>query len=326
MKAQILKSFGSPDSFELCEVPKPVPHTGQVLVRVHATSINPLDYQVRRGDYADLVPLPAITGHDVSGVVEAIGPGVTNFAPGDEVWYTPQIFDGPGSYAEYHVAAENIVAKKPLSLSHLEAASLSLVGGTAWEALTVRAALRAGESILIHGGAGGVGHVAIQLAKAIGAKVFTTVREANAEFVKRMGADVIIDYEKEDYVDAIMRETAGRGVDVVFDTLGGNTLSRSPDALAQMGRVVSIVDISQPQNLVQAWGKNASYHFVFTRQNRGKLDELSSLVVQGQLRPHVGAVYALADIGLAHARLESRNNGVQGKIAIAVAPIEGATP
>ncbi|AJP53486.1 zinc-dependent alcohol dehydrogenase family protein [Pseudomonas simiae] len=326
MKAQILKSFGNPDSFELCEVPKPVPHTGQVLVRVHATSINPLDYQVRRGDYADLVPLPAITGHDVSGVVEAIGPGVTNFAPGDEVWYTPQIFDGPGSYAEYHVAAENIVAKKPLSLSHLEAASLSLVGGTAWEALTVRAALRVGESILIHGGAGGVGHVAIQLAKAIGAKVFTTVREANAEFVKRMGADVIIDYEKEDYVDAIMRETAGRGVDVVFDTLGGNTLSRSPDALAQMGRVVSIVDISQPQNLVQAWGKNASYHFVFTRQNRGKLDELSSLVVQGQLRPHVGAVYALADIGLAHARLESRNNGVQGKIAIAVAPIEGATP
>ncbi|AJZ95149.1 zinc-dependent alcohol dehydrogenase family protein [Pseudomonas simiae] len=326
MKAQILKSFGSPDSFELCEVPKPVPHTGQVLVRVHATSINPLDYQVRRGDYADLVPLPAITGHDVSGVVEAIGPGVTNFAPGDEVWYTPQIFDGPGSYAEYHVAAENIVAKKPLSLSHLEAASLSLVGGTAWEALNVRAALRVGESILIHGGAGGVGHVAIQLAKAIGAKVFTTVREANAEFVKRMGADVIIDYEKEDYVDAIMRETAGRGVDVVFDTLGGNTLSRSPDALAQMGRVVSIVDISQPQNLVQAWGKNASYHFVFTRQNRGKLDELSSLVVQGQLRPHVGAVYALADIGLAHARLESRNNGVQGKIAIAVAPIEGATP
>jgi len=326
MKAQILKSFGSPDSFELCEVPKPVPHTGQVLVRVHATSINPLDYQVRRGDYADLVPLPAITGHDVSGVVEAIGPGVTNFAPGDEVWYTPQIFDGPGSYAEYHVAAENIVAKKPLSLSHLEAASLSLVGGTAWEALTVRAALRVGESILIHGGAGGVGHVAIQLAKAIGAKVFTTVREANAEFVKRMGADVIIDYEKEDYVDAIMRETAGRGVDVVFDTLGGNTLSRSPDALAQMGRVVSIVDISQPQNLVQAWGKNASYHFVFTRQNRGKLDELSSLVAQGQLRPHVGAVYALADIGLAHARLESRNNGIQGKIAIAVAPIEGATP
>lgn len=318
MKALILNSFGGPESFELCDVPKPVPHAGQVLVRVHATSINPLDYQVRRGDYSGLVPLPAITGHDVSGVVEEIGPGVTTFAPGDEVWYTPQIFEGPGSYAEYHVAHESIIGKKPSSLSHLEAASLSLVGGTAWEALVVRGALKVGESILVHGGAGGVGHVAIQLAKAMGAKVFTTVREANAEFARSMGADVIIDYEKEDYVDVIQRETAGRGVDVVFDTIGGNTLSRSPDALAQLGRVVSIVDISHPQNLVQAWGKNASYHFVFTRQNRGKLDEMSALIANGKLRPHLGAVYSLADIPLAHSRLESPNNGIQGKIAIAV--------
>ncbi|WP_017477096.1 zinc-dependent alcohol dehydrogenase family protein [Pseudomonas sp. PAMC 26793] len=318
MKALILNSFGGPESFELCDVPKPVPHAGQVLVRVHATSINPLDYQLRRGDYSGLVPLPAITGHDVSGVVEEVGPGVTTFAPGDEVWYTPQIFEGPGSYAEYHVAHESIIGKKPSSLSHLEAASLSLVGGTAWEALVVRGALKVGESILVHGGAGGVGHVAIQLAKAMGAKVFTTVREANAEFARSMGADVIIDYEKEDYVDVIQRETAGRGVDVVFDTIGGNTLSRSPDALAQLGRVVSIVDISHPQNLVQAWGKNASYHFVFTRQNRGKLDEMSALIANGKLRPHLGAVYSLADIPLAHSRLESPNNGIQGKIAIAV--------
>ncbi|WP_285409636.1 zinc-dependent alcohol dehydrogenase family protein [Pseudomonas sp. FR229a] len=320
MKAMILKSFGGPDSFELSDVAKPVPQAGQVLVRVHATSINPLDYQVRRGDYPDLVPLPAITGHDVSGVVEAVGPGVSAFAPGDEVWYTPQIFEGQGSYAEYHVAAESIIARKPSSLSHLEAASLSLVGGTVWEALTVRAVLRVGESILIHGGAGGVGHVAIQVAKAMGARVFTTVREDNAEFARSLGADVVIDYTQEDYVEAIMRETAGHGVDVVFDTIGGDTLSRSADALAQLGRVVSIVDIAQPQNLVQAWGKNASYHFVFTRQNRGKLDELTALVERGQLRPHVGAVYSLADIPLAHARLESANNGLLGKIAIAVEP------
>ncbi|QRF60494.1 zinc-dependent alcohol dehydrogenase family protein [Variovorax paradoxus] len=318
MKALRLTSFGGPESFELCDLPRPVPQAGQVLVRVHATSINPLDYQVRRGDYPDLVPLPAITGHDVSGVVEEVGPGVTAFSPGDEVWYTPQIFDGPGSYAEYHVAAQGIVGKKPSSLSHLEAASLTLVGGTAWEALVVRAALRVGESILVHGGAGGVGHVAIQLARAIGARVFTTVREANFEFARSLGADVLIDYEKEDYVDAVLRETGGRGVDVVFDTIGGDTLSRSPDAAAQLGRVVSIVDIARPQNLVQAWGKNASYHFVFTRQNRGKLDELSALIERGQLRPHVGAVYSLADIPLAHARLESPNNGVRGKIAIEV--------
>jgi NADPH2:quinone reductase len=316
----ILNAFGGPESFELSEVPKPVPQAGQVLVRVHATSINPLDYQVRRGDYADLVPLPAITGHDVSGVVEAVGPGVTSFVPGDEVWYTPQIFDGPGSYAEYHVAAESIIGKKPPELSHLEAASLTLVGGTVWEALVVRVGLRVGESILVHGGAGGVGHVAIQVAKAMGARVFTTVREANFEFARSLGADVVIDYEKEDYVDAILQETDGHGVDVVFDTIGGNTLARSADALAQLGRVVSIVDIAQPQNLIEAWGKNASYHFVFTRQNRGKLDELSTLIARGQLRPHVGAVYSLADIGLAHALLESLNNGLRGKIAIAVEP------
>ncbi|MCO5786244.1 NADPH:quinone oxidoreductase [Pseudomonas sp. G11-1] len=320
MKAQILKSFGGPESFELCEVPKPVPQAGQVLVRVHATSINPLDFQVRRGDYAELVPLPSITGHDVSGVVEAVGPGVTSFVPGDEVWYTPQIFDGPGSYAEYHVAAESIVGKKPPELSHLEAASLTLVGGTAWEALVVRAGLRVGESILVHGGAGGVGHVVIQVAKAIGARVLTTVREANFEFARSLGADVVIDYEREDYVDAILRETDGQGVDVVFDTIGGDTLSRSPDVLAQLGRVVSIVDIAQPQNVIEAWGKNASYHFVFTRQNRGKLDELSTLITRGQLRPHVGAVYSLADIGRAHALLETPNNGLRGKIAIAVEP------
>lgn len=320
MKAMIINAFGGPEAFELRDVPTPVPHAGQVLVRVHATSINPLDYQVRRGDYRDYVPLPAITGHDISGVVEAVGPGVATFSPGDEVWYTPQIFDGPGSYAEYHVANENIMGRKPSSLSHLEAASLSLVGGTAWEALVGRAALKAGESILIHGGAGGVGHVAIQVAKAIGAKVFTTVREDNFEFARSVGADVVIDYRKDNVIDAIMLETGGRGVDVVFDTIGGDTLSNSPNVLAQLGRIVSIVDIAQPQNLIEAWGKNASYHFVFTRQNRGKLDELTTLVERGQLRPHVGAVYALSDLSEAHARLETPNNGIRGKIAIAVDP------
>ncbi len=154
----------------------------------------------------------------------------------------------------------------------------------------------------------------------MGARVFTTVREVNFEFTRQMGADVLIDYQKQDYVEAILRETGGHGVDVVFDSIGGDTLSRSPEVLAQLGRVVSIVDLAQPQNLLQAWGRNASYHFVFTRQNRGKLDELSALVERGRLRPHVGAVYSLADIPLAHARLESRDNGIRGKIAIAVEP------
>ena len=126
--------------------------------------------------------------------------------------------------------------------------------------------------------------------------------------------------KKEDYIEAVLRATDGRGVDVVFDTIGGNALSRSPDALAQLGRVVSIVDIAQPQNLIQAWGKNAAYHFVFTRQNRGKLDELNALVAQGRLRPHVGAVYRLADVPAAHASAGEPQQWGTGKIAIEVAP------
>ncbi len=242
-------------------------------MRVHATSINPLDYQVRRGDYRDLVPLPAITGHDVSGVVEAVGPGVTTFSPGDEVWYTPQIFDGPGSYAEYHVAAENIVGKKPASLSHLEAASLSLVGGTVWEALVGRATLRVGESILIHGGAGGVGHVAIQVAKAIGARVFTTVREAQLRVRATAWGPMW-----SSTTGRRITSTPSCGKRVAAASMSCSTpsaatpLSRSPDALAQLGRVVSIVDIAQPQNLDRGLGQERElslrFHTTEPRQAR----------------------------------------------------------
>lgn len=314
----ILKSFGGPESFQEVELAKPVAGEGQVLVKVHATSVNPLDYQVRRGDYKDYVPLPAITGHDVSGVIEAVGPGVTAFKVGDEVWYTPEIFNGDGSYAEYHVANESIVGLKPSSLTHLEAAALSLVGGTVWEALITRVNLQVGETILVHGGAGGVGHIAIQIAKAAGARVITTVSSQNAEFVKGLGADVTIDYKQTDYVEAVLEATDGKGVDVVLDTIGGDTLQRSPLVLAQLGRVVSIVDIATPQNLIEAWGRNASYHFVFTRQNRGKLDDLSRLVERGQLKPVVGATYPLSQVGQAHARQEQKSNGLRGKIAIDV--------
>ncbi|SFI53232.1 zinc-dependent alcohol dehydrogenase family protein [Albimonas pacifica] len=318
MKAISLPRFGGPDAFAPIEIDTPVAGAGEVLVRVHATSINPLDYQVRRGDYADLVPLPAITGHDVSGVVEAVGSGVSAFKPGDAVWYTPQIFGGPGSYAEYHVASEAIVGRKPEGLTHLEAASLTLVGGTVWEALFTRAGLRLGESILVHGAAGGVGHIAVQAAKATGAYVFATASADDADFVRGLGADVVIDYRTEDYVEVVNRETGGAGVNVVLDTIGGDTLERSAHVLAQLGRIVSIVDIATPQNLIEAWGRNASYHFVFTRQNRGKLDELAALIARGQLQPHIGKVFPLDGIADAHALLERPRNGLRGKVGISL--------
>ena len=255
MKAVVLTRFGGRDAFELRDVPVPPVGPRQLRVRVHASAVNPLDYQIRRGDYADLVTLPAIIGHDVSGVVEETGEDVTEFAAGDEVYYTPRIFGGPGSYAERHVVDVDLVGRKPANLSHIEAASLTLVGGTVVEAFVTRAHLALGETVLIHGGAGGVGTIAIQVAKAIGARVLTTARAADHEFVRSLGADDAIDHGAEDYVDAVTRLTGGRGVDVVFDTIGGDTLTRSPLVLADMGRVVSIVDIPQPQNLLEAWGR-----------------------------------------------------------------------
>jgi NADPH:quinone reductase len=319
MKAIVLSKFGGFDAFEMRDVAVPTVGPRQVRVRVHATAINPLDYQIRRGDYADHVPLPAIIGHDVSGVVEQKGADVSEFDVGDEVYYTTKIFGGPGSYAEQHVADVDLVARKPNNISHLGAASLTLVGGTVWEALVTRAQLAVHETILIHGGAGGVGTVAIQLAKAMGARVITTARRSNHAFVRSLGADEVIDHTADDYVGVVAELTQGQGVNVVFDTIGGDTLTRSALALADAGRLVSIVDIAQPQNLIEAWGKNAAYHFVFTRQNRGKLDALTTLIERGQIKPVIGAVLPLARVSEAHELLEGGSSrGLRGKMVIDV--------
>jgi NADPH:quinone reductase-like Zn-dependent oxidoreductase len=320
MKAVVLARFGGPEVFELRDVTVPQVGPRQVRVRVHATAVNPLDFQIRRGDYAEHVPLPAITGHDISGVIEEVGSHVTEFRVGDGVYYTPRIFGGSGSYAEQHVADVELVGHKPQNITHLEAASLTLVGGTVWEGLVTRARLTVGETILVHGGAGGVGTIAVQVAKAMGARVITTARASEHEFVRSLGADAAIDYTSADYVEAVAELTRGKGVDVILDTVGGDTLTRSPLALADAGRVVSIVDIAQPQNLIEAWGRNAAYHFVFTRQNRGKLDALTALVERGLVRPVIGATLPLARMGEAHELLENRRSyALHGKVAIDVA-------
>lgn len=322
MKAIVLKKFGGVDSFELQDVEIPEVGIGELLVRVVATAINPLDYQIRRGDYPDYVPLPAIIGHDVSGVIEKVGPGVFDFKVGDAVFYTPKIF-GPkgGSYAEYNVVPEALVTHKPANLSHEQAASTTLVGGTAWEALVTRAKLNPAESVLIHGGAGGVGSIAIQLAKVMGATVYTTARGSDLDFVRELGADHAIDFTSQDYVEEIADRTGKSGVNVVFDTIGGATLSKSPQVLSDGGRVVSIVDLATPQNLVAAWGVNAEYHFVFTRQNRGKLRALKTLLESGSVRPVVGATFSLAQIPEAHTTLERGEldgKPLHGKVVISV--------
>ncbi|MCO4699949.1 zinc-binding dehydrogenase [Streptomyces sp. RO-S4] len=316
-----LVRFGDTETaFATREISRPDPGPGQVLVRVEATSVNPLDVQTRRGDYQDQVALPAVIGNDVSGVVVETGPGADDFQPGDEVWYLAPIFAGQGTYAQFHVVDQALVARKPAGLSHVEAAGLALVGMTVWEALVERARVRVGERVLVHGGAGGVGSVAIQLASALGAEVVTTARARDHEFVTELGADTAIDFSAGDYVPQVR---ALGGIDVVLDTVGGDTLARSPEVLADRGRVVSIVDIPEPQNLLAAWGVNATYHFLFVSPSRAKLEALGRLVDQDKLRPVVGAVLPLSDVAQAHSLLEGGSAGEgrrrpRGKIAIAV--------
>ncbi|WP_410605783.1 zinc-binding dehydrogenase [Amycolatopsis sp. lyj-90] len=327
MRAVELVRFGDADTaFAVRELPRPAPGPGQVLVRVLATSVNPLDLQTRRGDYRDELELPAVIGNDVSGVVVETGPGAGDFQPGDEVWYLAPIFAGQGTYAEFHVVDQDLVARKPARLSHVEAAGLVLVGMTVWEALVERAAVRPGERVLVHGGAGGVGSIAVQVAAALGAEVVTTARARDHEFVTGLGAGTAIDFSAGDYVPRV-RELGG--VDVVLDTVGGDTLARSPEVLADRGRVVSIVDIPEPQNLLAAWAVNATYHFVFVSPGRAKLEAIGRLVDKGELRPVIGAVVPLDDIAQAHTLLEGGSAGEgrgrpRGKIAIAVHPREAA--
>ncbi|MFJ3578288.1 zinc-binding dehydrogenase [Streptomyces rubiginosohelvolus] len=323
MRVMELVHFGDADTaFAARELPRPAPGPGQVLVRVLATSVNPLDLQTRRGDYRDEMALPAVIGNDVSGVVVGTGPGADDFRPGDEVWYLAPVFAGQGTYAEFHVVDQALVARKPEGLSHVEAAGLALVGVTAWEALVERAGVQAGERVLVHGGAGGVGSAAIQVAHALGAEVVTTARAKDHEFVTGLGADTVIDFSAGDYAPQV-RELGG--VNVVLDTVGRDTLTRSPEVLADRGRVVSIVDTPEPQNLLAAWGVNATYHFLFVSPGRAKLDALSRLIDRGELRPDIGAVLPLADIAEAHTLLEGGSVGEgrrrpRGKIAIAVGP------
>lgn len=314
MKAIVMTAFGGPEVLQQRELPKPVPGPTEVLVKVLATSVNPVDYQTRRGDYKEGMELPFVLGLDVSGVVEAVGEAVKDFRPGDEVYYMPKMFARPGSYAEYHVSDESIVAHKPANLTHFEAAALPLVGGTVWECLVTRGKLQVGESVLIHAGAGGIGSFAIQLAKAMGAYVFTTSSARNADLPKSLGADRVIDYRSEDYVEVINRETGGEGVDLVLDTIGGKTIERSAFVLKQFGRVSTIVDIPDPQSLLEMWGRNASVNFIFTPIYRSKLETIRSLVERGLIRPVIDSVMPLSQVAEAHRRLE--RGGVRGKIVL----------
>jgi len=312
MKAMVISRFGGPEVFELQELPKPKPGPKQVLVKVHATSVNPVDYKIRQGASRFPVKLPIVLGGDVSGVVEELGLGVTDFRVGDEVYYSPGIGTGPGSYAEYNVTSEEIISFKPGNLTHFEAASIPLAGGTAWDGLITRGKLQLGESVLIHAGAGGVGTLAIQISKAAGAYVFTTCRSSNFDLVKSLGADYVIDYRSQDYVEVILSETKGKGLDLVYDTVGGDTLSRSIGLMKPFGRMVSIVNTTESLN--PAYMRNLTIHFEMSPRYRFKLDALRTLLERKQIKPVIDSVLPMSQVAEAHRRLEQ--GGVRGKIVL----------
>ncbi|WP_138504712.1 zinc-dependent alcohol dehydrogenase family protein [Nostoc sp. PA-18-2419] len=316
MKAMAIANFGSPEVFVETEVNKLTPRNNEVLVKVYATSVNPADCGMRQGSFGPRVKLPAILGFDVSGVVEAVGENVKDFQVGDEVYYAIPHEQGGGANAEYHVANESIIAKKPANISHLEAASVPVAGGTAWAALITRANIKVGEIVLIHGGAGGVGTFAIQIAKAAGAYVYTTCGSYDSDFVKSLGADRAIDYRNEDFINIIMQETNGQGVDVIFTTVSGEILAKSLAVTKADGRAVTITGVTGDLNF--AIFKNITVHFTHLDQTRPKLDALRTLIERGQIKPVVGKTFELYQLAQAHKTLEEGGEGVRGKIIVQI--------
>ncbi len=314
MKAMVITAFGSPEVFAEREVDKPIPAKNEILVKVYATSINPADCGVRQGIFGPRVKLPAILGYDVSGVVEAIGESVKDFKIGDEVYYAIPLLEGKGANAEYHAAHESIVAKKPTNLSHQEAASVPVAGGTAWAALIDRANIKVGQTVLIHGGAGGVGSFAIQIAKAAGTYVYTTCGSYDIDLVKSIGADKAIDYRNENFADIILNETNGEGVDVCLTTVGGEILARSLMVIKPNGQAVTVTGVAGDLNL--AIRNNITVHFVHLDRTRPKLDALRMLLERGQIKPVIGMSFPLNQIAEAHKKLEQGGEGVRGKIVV----------
>ncbi|MCP3720485.1 zinc-dependent alcohol dehydrogenase family protein [Paraburkholderia sp. CNPSo 3281] len=309
MKALVLSQYDGP--LELAALDRPQPQTGQVLVRVHAAGLNPLDVKIRAGkaDHAKH-PLPLVLGIDMAGVVEVVGAGVTRFAPGDEVYgMTGGVGGIQGSLAEHVAVDADLLARKPANLSMREAAALPLAFITAWSGIVDRAYLAAGQSVLVQGGAGGVGHVAVQIARALGANVFATGSARNGDVISQLGATPI-DYGALSVEQYVQAHTAGAGFDLVVDTVGGKTLDASFAAVKHFGHVVSALGWGT-HALAPLSFREATYSGVFTlypllsgkhRLHHGEiLREASRLAEAGQLKPRVDLrCFALGEAELAY--------------------------
>lgn len=311
MRAVQQERWGGPEELRLVDLARPEPLPTEVLVRVVAAGVNPVDVFTREGRaYQRALSLPFVPGWDVAGVVEEIGYGVTRFRPGDEVFGMPWFPRAAGAYAEYVTAPARHLARKPRSASFDEAAALPLAGLTAWQMLVDVARVEPGQRVLVNGAAGGVGHLAVQIAKGLGATVVATARAAKHEFVRSLGADEIVDHTAVDVVAAVAP------VDVVIELVGGEVCLRMLETLRPGGLLVSAQAAWAPElgRLARARGVRASWYLV--EPDPQGLDAIGSLVDAGRLRVHVGRTLPIEEAARAHRQVADR--GLLGKLVLHV--------
>ena len=301
MKGVRIHSFGGPEVLRYEDVPTPEPGPDEMLIRIHNAGVNPVDWKIREG-YMGKIPLPAVLGIDFSGTVEALGENVGDFRVGDEVFGEA---GGRGTYAEYTLAKPPQSAHKPPALGHIEAAALPVASLTAWQALFDKGGLRANQKVLIHAASGGVGGFAVQFAKMKGAYVIGTTSAENADYVRKLGADEVIDYQAARFEESV------HDVDVVFDTIGGDTQNRSWQVLKRGGIMVSIVQ-PVPEEKAAGYGVRG----VFMRQDAhgDQLAEIAELVVKGRIKVDVTQVLPLRDARKAQEL--SQSGRTRGKIVL----------
>ncbi|WP_103537130.1 MULTISPECIES: NADP-dependent oxidoreductase [unclassified Streptomyces] len=333
MKAFLIERYGDKAGVRAGEVPDPEVGADDVLVKIHAASVNPLDLKLRDGAFKAFLPyrLPLVLGNDLAGTVVRVGPAVTRFAVGDEIYARPDK-DRIGTFAELIAVHQDDVAIKPATLTMEEAASLPLVALTAWQALVERAQVQPGQKVLIHAGAGGLGTIAVQLAKALGAHVAATASTAKADLVKELGADVVVDYRKQDF------ETVLDGYDVVLDSLGGETLAKSLRVLKPGGKAIGVAgppDAAFARELGlnpilrivmsalsfttrrRAKRRGVTYSFLFMKAGGGTLREFARLVDAGKIRPVVDRVFPFDQTPKAMEYVE-KGRAKAGKVVIAM--------
>ncbi|TDD32650.1 NADP-dependent oxidoreductase [Nonomuraea terrae] len=311
MKAISQDALGGPEVLRMVEVDKPVPGPTEVLVRVEAAGLNPTDWKTRAsGGVLRLAP-PFVLGWDVSGVVEDSGVGQALYKPGDEVFGMLRYPQGHGAFAEYVTAPSRHFVRKPRAVDHVHAAAIPLAGLTAWQALVDVAGLRAGQRVLIHAAAGGVGHLAVQIAKARGAHVIGTAGAAKHDFLRGLGADELVDYREQDFAEVV------RDVDVVLETIGGDYGPRSLRTMRPGGTIVSLaISLLDPGLHARAQELGIRSEAILVEPDHGAMRALAALVDAGALRPEVAAAMPLADAAKAHELGET--NRTTGKIVLTV--------